>query len=276
MTHNIKTLIIGKNSNLSFHLDKYIKDTQLVSSLDVKTLLKSLANTKVNIIFNNFQSATKLNDLSLPSQYIYRSIQSTADTLELILKYNIKINKLIYTSSSAVYGNNIYGSESDQPLPLNLHATLKLSNEKLIEKFAIENKISYIITRVYNMYGGDDNFSVISKIIKASKTSENLTIVNNGNAIRDFIHIDDIVFVYKQILNSHYVGILNLGTGEGHSIKGIIDFLSNHSVTVNTTSITRDELKISTANNEKLLDVIGEYTFINLHNFILNTIKGKK
>lgn len=46
------------------------------------------------------------------------------------------------------------------------------------------------------MYGGNDNFSIISKIIKAYKNNEEL---NNGNAIRDFIHIEDVVDIYSKI-----------------------------------------------------------------------------
>jgi len=274
MINNLITLVIGKNSNLSIHLNNSLNNIVIVSTLEIKSYLKNFINTKINIIFNNFQSAIKLNDLSNPSEYIYRSIQSTADILELILKYNIQVNKFIYTSSSAVYGNNIYGSEIDQAFPLNLHATLKLSNEKLIEKFANENNIHYIITRIYNMYGGNDDFSVISKIIKASTNLENLMIVNKGNAIRDFIHIDDVVFIYKQILLSNYSGILNIGTGEGYSIKGILDFLANHNIFVKTTNIMREELKISTANNEKLLNLLGNYKFRNLHDFILSEVEG--
>ena len=275
MRNSNLTVIIGKNSNLSKYLYNSIENTVLIETLNLKNNLSSILdnNNKINIIFNNFQSATKLNDMSNPSKYIYRSIQSTADALEIIQSYTNQINKIIYTSSSAVYGNNIYGSESDQPLLLNLHASLKLANEKLIEKFSDDNKIEYIIIRLYNMFGGEDKFSVISKIINNYRDDDVLTIVNNGNAIRDFIHIYDIVKIYSKLLSSKYSGILNIGSGDGNSIKSILDFLFNHNIIIKTDTINRDELKISTSNNELLLELIGKYRFKDVNEYILEQIK---
>ncbi len=74
------------------------------------------------------------------------------------------------------------------------------------------------------MYGADDNFSIISKIIKAYKNNEELNIVNNGNAIRDFIHIEDVVDIYSKILDKKDIKILNIGSGNGSSIKKYFRF----------------------------------------------------
>ena len=220
------SIIIGKNSNLSIHLSAKLDNCVVVSARDVYSdinILSSFKDKKINIIFNNFQPAVELNSLTSSTQYINNSIVSTAKVLEYFEKSNI--NKIIYTSSSSVYGNNILCSEDDELKPMNLHASLKVANEKLIEKFSIEHKIDYTIARVFNMYGGDDNFSIISKIIKAVKNNEQITIVNNGNAIRDFIHIDDVVDIYIRLLEIKDIKILNVGTGNGTSIKNIIDFL---------------------------------------------------
>jgi len=264
------TIIIGKNSNLSKELSKNIENIILVSSLDVIDELNSISipkEKKVNIIFNNFQTATKLNNIENPIEYIERSIGVTAKVLDYIKDSSWNINKIIYTSSSSVYGNNILCHEQDELKPLNLHASLKISNEKLIEKFCIENRIDYTITRIFNMYGGDDKFSIISKIINSYKNDELLTIVNNGNSIRDFIHIYDVVMIYKVILEAKNINVINIGTGKGTSVRNIIDFLKNRGLILKTTTITRKELKISTADTQQLTKIYNQQ-FIQVEEYI--------
>ena len=184
-----KVIIIGKNSNLTNKLSNKLLDFSILSSREILSSCKILNELKeqldINIIFNNFQAAINLNKFDNLESYISNSIVVTSRILDFIKNNRIKVNKIIYTSSSSVYGNNILCKENDELKPMNLHASLKVSNEKLVEKFCMENSIDYTIARIFNMYGGDDNFSIISKIIKAYKNSEELNIVNNGNAIRD-------------------------------------------------------------------------------------------
>ena len=263
------TIIIGKNSNLSNNLYKKLINCFLVSSREVLesvSVLSEFKNKKINIIFNNFQPATELNNIDNSTRYIENSILSTSIVLEYFKDTNI--NKIIYTSSSSVYGNNILCRENDDLKPLNLHASLKVANEKLIEKYCAEKNIDYTIARIFNMYGGDDNFSIVSKIINMHFNHKELTIVNNGNAIRDFIHIDDVVFIYLIILNLSDVKTLNLGTGYGNSIKNILDYLSNNGINIETKNIYRDELKISTADTKLLFEITKKESFIKIEDYL--------
>lgn len=231
-------------------------------------ILDNLKDKNINIIFNNFQPASMLNDISNTEEYITNSIGITSKVLNFCKENKISINKIIYTSSSSVYGNNILCSEKDELKPMNLHASLKVANEKLIERFCIDNDIDYTIARVFNMYGGDDKFSIISKILKAYYTDTELTIVNNGNAIRDFIHIEDVVEIYSKLLNIKDIPILNVGTGEGNSVKNIIDFFYNHDKKLKIKNICRDELKISTADNRLLIEKLQKEKFVSIENYI--------
>ena len=274
----MKTLIIGKKSNLSQILYNKLDNIILISSQNSIEELNRIdfkSISKINIIFNNFQTAIKLNNVENPSEYIHRAITTTSLILSYIKNNNIIVNKIIYTSSSSVYGNNILCKETDRLNPLSLHSSLKISNEKLIEKFAIENKIDYTITRIFNMYGGDDNFSIISKIKKSYLEDSILTIVNNGNAIRDFIHIYDVVKIYKRILKLKDIPKINIGSGQNISIKNIINFLSNNNININMNNIFRDELKISSADISELLNIMGDIEFIKVENFLLEEILEK-
>lgn len=267
-----KVFIIGKGSNLSSFLSKKIINSKLISSREILTNIEELNvlkdNLPINIIFNNFQPATKLNEFVNLENYVVNSILTTSKVLDFIKNNQIVVSKIIYTSSSSVYGNNILCNENDELKPMNLHASLKVANEKLVEKFCIENSIDYTIARIFNMYGGDDNFSIISKIIKAYKNNEELNIVNNGNAIRDFIHIEDVVDIYSKILDKKDIKILNIGSGNGSSIKNILDFLNNHNIKIKTKNVQREEIKISTADVSKLKELFNKDEFLSVEDYL--------
>lgn len=273
----MKTLIIGKGSNLSNRLTNYIEETMLLSTQNILNRdvpWDNFKDEKINIIFNNFQKASMLNDLSDPVKYIEYSILSTSIVLENLAKYK-NINKIIYTSSSSVYGNNIFCKESDEIKPINLHASLKASNERLIEQFCALHEINYTIARVFNMYGGNDNFSVVSKIINSYMNDNTLNVANHGSAIRDFIHIDDVANIYKEILAIKNLPVLNIGTGEGVSIKNIIDHLRLNNIEIKTLNTSRNEIKMSTADNSLLLSNVEINSFTKVEDYILKTIKEK-
>lgn len=187
--NNAINIIIGKESNLSSALEKKESFISLSAREIIlnKEILKPYKKNKIKLIFNNFQPSVNLGNIKDYSEYIKRAILSTSIVLDY---FNPKqIVKIIYTSSSSVYGNNALCSEYDDVKIMNLHPALKLSNEKMIENYSSTFSIDYTIARVFNMYGGDDKFSIISKILDAYINNKTLTVVNNGSAIRDFIHI---------------------------------------------------------------------------------------
>jgi len=271
-------IIIGKSSNLSQALQCNIEYTYLISSLDIVSQLEKInfkLYNKVSIIFNQFQKSTLLYNIERPIDYINRSLVTTSIVLDFIKSKSIKINKIIYSSSSSVYGKNIDCSESSLTNPMSLAASLKISNEQLIKLFCENNNIDYTITRIFNMYGGNDSFSVISKIIHCSKNEKVLNLINNGESLRDYIHIDDVVFIYKQLLNMQSIPLVNIGTSNGKSILYILNILKENGIYIKTKSILRDELKVSIANNRLLLSILGKYKFYKLENYILSQIRNE-
>ena len=269
-------VIIGKRSNLSEKLSFFIDDVVLISSGSIVKELDGidwLKFNEVNLILNQFQPSSRLNDLSAPIDYINNSIVSTAVTLEYFKLNNIKLNKVIYTSSSSVYGSNESCNESDVINPLSLHSTLKAANENLVSKFCQEMNIDYTVARVFNMYGGGDSFSIVSKIIRTYRDDELLTIVNNGESIRDFIHINDVAHIYKKILTKKNFPIVNVASGEGVSVTSLLNVLRENKVILNTHNISLSEIHTSIADNSKLLSILDGYSFKKVSDYILDHIK---
>ena len=252
-----------------------MEDPIIISSSDcIKELEKInlLDFEKINIIFNNFQKSSLLNDISLPESYIYRSISSTSAILEYIKIKKIKVNRILYTSSGSVYGDNVFCKETDITNPVNLHSSLKISNEKLIKMFCEENHIDYIIARVFNMYGANDTFSVISRLHNSYKSNNIFNIINEGSSIRDFVHINDVVKIYKILLGNKNVGVINIGTGFGVSIKNILNFLKINKININTNNVKRDEISVSTADISKLREFIINYQFESINDYIIKEL----
>ena len=269
MTH--KTIVIGKHSNLSNHLVDKLNNATVVSSRDIMSdvnILSKYKDQEINLIFNNFQPAIKLNEMVNAEEYTMNCIGVTSKILNYCLTGNIKINKIIYTSSAAVYGDNKCSVETDELKPSSLHASLKVSNEKLIEKFCVDNKIDYTIVRLFNMYGGNDEFSIISKILLAIRKNKELTIINNGNSIRDFIHVQDVADIYVKLIDIKNVRVLNIGTGIGKSVKNIIKSFKKYDANISAKYIFLNEIKTSTANIEILSKLLNKKSFIQIEDYI--------
>ncbi|MEV9528519.1 NAD(P)-dependent oxidoreductase [Aliarcobacter butzleri] len=268
-------LIIGKRSNLTSHIENsYLNSVsfstdEIINNIDC---LNKFRNENIVILFNNFQAANKLSDTENIEKFVNRSITSTAKVLDYIKNFK-NIEKLIYTSSSSVYGDNKHCCEDDIPHPISLQASLKLSNEFFIKQYCNKHSIDYTILRVFNMYGGNDNFSIISKIIKSIKEKEILNLVNNGSGIRDFIHIDNVVEIILNILNIKSLPIINIGTGNKKSVKEIVDFLFSKNIEVNIKNIVNsNEIKVSIANIDKLKRIYKN-DFIKVEEYILKELK---
>ena len=269
MTH--KTIVIGKHSNLSNNLVDKLNNATVVSSRDIMSdvnILSKYKDQEINLIFNNFQPAIKLNEMVNAEEYTMNCIGVTSKILNYCLTGNIKMNKIIYTSTAAVYGDNKCSVETDELKPSSLYASLKVSNEKLIEKFCVDNKIDYTIARVFNMYGGNDEFSIISKILLAIRSNKEITIANNGNSIRDFIHVQDVVDIYVKLIDIKNVRVLNIGTGIGKSVKNIIKSFKKYNANISTKNILLNEIKTSTANIEILSKLLNKKSFIQIEDYI--------
>ena len=85
----------------------------------------------------------------------------------------LKINKLIYTSSSAIYGSINSKTPTKNDFNRNLYASTKLACESLVTNFCLKNKIKLIIMRPFNIYGENETFSFISRLIDAYKKKKN-------------------------------------------------------------------------------------------------------
>ena len=277
MTQNI---IIGKNSSLTESNSKNIKNCVIFSAnqINEKYLFDKINKIKkVNLIFNNFFPSKFLNDLN---HLNYK--QLTNLSLEKIFfifeKIPInKINKIIYTSSSAVYRlSESISSEKIDKFNRQLYSSFKLSAERMIMNFANKNDKDYFIMRLFNTYGDkNDQFSFVERIIKSKKNNTKITLINDGISLRDFIHLDDISKIYNLFLQKNFKkGIYDIGTGQGILIRDILELSQIKSENIKRLNKI-EELQSSIADNRKLLTQIPNFKFKNLTQYIKHSLKIK-
>ena len=277
MPHNI---IIGKKSYITQALTKFIRNAEIFSANELNKInIEDIrSKKKINLIFNNFYPSKKLNNLTFRdySEFEKLSIQKLTHILSKISPK--KINKIIYTSSASIYrlAENVDSEKKDE-FNRELYSAFKLASEKIILNYCSKNNLDYHIFRVFNSFGNpDDSFSFIEKIIKFKRKNKEILLVNNGNSIRDFIHVDDIGKIYSIFLKKKIrSGIYDLGSGNGYLIKDIISF-ANFSHKKIKKKNRLGEFHNSIADIKSLQKIIPNYKFKNLGIYIKKKLKIKK
>ena len=144
-----------------------------------------------------------------------------------------KIEQLIFSSSSAVYGQkNGMLSEEDECCPISPYGLSKLISEHYCKLFATE--VPSICLRYFNVFGARQNpngqyAGVVAKFSEQIKNNHPITIFGDGTQIRDFIGVENVVAANLKLamlpiteLNGQPV---NIASGKSISILELVDRL---------------------------------------------------
>lgn len=164
-----------------------------------------------------------------PNAYIDANIVGFLNLLECI-RHN-HVNKLVYASSSSVYGNNEktpFETNDRVDHPISLYAATKKSNELMAYTYSHLYNIQTIGLRFFTVYGpwGRPDMAMFL-FTDAILNDKPIKVFNNGNLSRDFTYIDDIITgVVKTIIepqpdNKPY-SLYNIGNG--NPVK-LLDFI---------------------------------------------------
>ncbi len=156
--------------------------------------------------------------LTHPETYVENNVVGFLNLLEFCRKHSC--SKLIYASSSSVYGNSPdVPSRETQPVdhPVSLYAATKKSNELMAFTYSYLYGIQTIGLRfftVYGPYGRPDMAPML--FAKAILHDTPIKIFNHGKLSRDFTYIDDITNGILKIVA--HPGIVNTDTKEAPSV----------------------------------------------------------
>lgn len=199
---------IGSNLILSLNKKKYEVHKLSIKNFDINNL--DFCNIDVLVHLGENPNRKEVNNFGL------NYLKERSSCLRKLLRFRFK--KIIYLSSSLVYGeNNVLPSKETD----NIHVDdFYLKNKIFNEKIILEN--NGLILRCGNVYGpGMSKVNLISDILKQLNKTDLIKVTNLG-PIRDYIHISDLIFAINNLLATNITGILNLGTGIGTSVEDLV------------------------------------------------------
>ncbi|WP_096185782.1 NAD-dependent epimerase [Evansella halocellulosilytica] len=162
---------------------------------DREALNHCFAKEQIDVVINLAAQAGVRYSLENPHVYIDSNIQGFTNILEACRHFDIK--HLIYASSSSVYGANVkmpFSTSDEVNHPISLYAATKKSNELMAHTYSHLYNIPTTGLRFFTVYGPygrpDMAYYSFTKNIVEGKT---IKVFNNGEMMRDFTYIDDIV-----------------------------------------------------------------------------------
>ena len=181
-----KLLTSNKNSNY-----KFIK----LDLEDKEEMLKLFENEKFDAVCNLAAQAGVRYSLTNPDAYMSSNIIGFMNILECCRHNNVK--NLSYASSSSVYGSNKklpFSTSDNVDHPISLYAASKKSNELMAHTYSHLFGISTTGLRFFTVYGpwGRPDMALFL-FTKAALEGKPIDVFNNGDMLRDFTYIDDIV-----------------------------------------------------------------------------------
>lgn len=160
--------------------------------------------------------------------YIKDNIEATQRILEFYKERSIK--KLVYASSSSVYGDVQLPMREDSPLrPLSPYGVTKLAGENLCYLYWKNYDIPMISLRYFTVYGPRQRPDMaIHKFINAILNKREITIYDDGTQMRDFTYVSDVVEANLAAAEKSIVGrVFNIGGSSEISVNMLIEKISH-------------------------------------------------
>lgn len=199
-----------------------------------------------------------------------------------------KIKKIIFSSSSEVYGEpiKIPMDENDKPIPITTYGISKFAAEEYIKAYSRNYGLQYTIFRLFNVYGEEQATDwVLPEFVNKAITNENIIIHGDGSQIRAFCYVTDVSNAFSLALDKANGQLINIGNNnEPISIKElaskIIRLAGSSSmvkfIPFEESKRNRNEIMVRIPNIEKAKKFLGYQPKISLEEGILKVIKKCK
>ena len=226
---------------------------------------------------------------------VVRSVENPYDSSDVNIRgtLNILISarelgniKIIYASSSSVYGSNpeLPRKEAMLPEPLSPYALSKFVGEHYCRIFHRAFNVRVVTLRYFNVFGKRQNAdsqyaAVVPKFINALSQNNSPTIYGDGNQTRDFTHVENVVCASLLACEKNEADgeIFNIGWGKRTSVNQLLSSLRKiMQVEVDPVHAKEraGDVKHSEASIEKAHRILGYEPEVGLEEGLKKTVSG--
>jgi UDP-glucose 4-epimerase len=173
--------------------------------------------------------------------YTTNNVDATQRLLEHLV--DRKIEKLVYASSSSVYGDlvQIPMTENALPQPVSPYGVTKLAAEQLCYLYFANYAVPTVSLRFFTVYGPRQRPDMgFHRFIRAVLTGQPITLYGDGEQTRDFTYVADIVAAMMAAGDRGRPGaVYNIGGGSRVSINQVFEMIGR--ITGRTPNIRRED-----------------------------------
>ena len=274
--------------NLSFGKVENLKNPNhenlTIIKNDLNTLNLDEILVDVDYIFHLAAMASVQSSIVNPIKCNENNVNSTVKLLTAAKEQNIK--KIVFSSSSAVYGNNTNMplKENELMAPTSPYASSKATCELYLQAFNESYGLKSIALRYFNVFGPKQNknseyAAVIPNFIDAMLNNKQPIIYGDGEQTRDFIFVKEVAKANIAAAKSNYTGPVNVATGKKLTInqlyKIIADYL-NWDLKPKYLNERKGDIRHSIANINNLSKINFKIDSSNFKNQINETIQWFK
>jgi UDP-glucose 4-epimerase len=195
---------------------------------------------------------------------------------------------VVYASSAAIYGDTdgAIATEDRQPKPLTAYGMDKLGSELHASIGWHVHQVPSFGCRFFNVYGPRQNPSspysgVVSIFLDCAMAQRELTINGDGEQLRDFIYVDDIVVRLLAAMNllqrKRGAYLANFCTGQGTSILGLARLVADlvpAPVRIRHASARIGDIRYSVGRADHANDLLGMQDHVPLNSGLRHTFNS--
>ena len=225
----IDDLSTGRKENIDSLIEKDNVRFIMGSILDLNLLQEAFGG--VDFVFH--LAALPSVPRSIKDPQTTNEVNITGTLNVLLAARDNKVKKVIYSSSSSVYGDTpILPKKEDLPAcPQSSYAVTKLCGEYYCQVFQQVYQLNTVCLRYFNVYGPrqDPNSqyaAVIPSFISRALAGKPPIIFGNGEQTRDFTFVKDAVVASILAVDRDATGVFNIGSGNRTSINDLAQLIA--------------------------------------------------
>lgn len=163
--------------------------------------------------------------------YVRENVEATQRLLEAA-KQSPRLQRLVYASSSSVYGDaeSYPTPETARPQPVSPYGVTKLAAEHLCCLYAANFGVPAVSLRYFTVYGpGQRTDMAFTRFVRAAVLDEVISIYGTGEQLRDFTFVDDVVQANLMAAAGDLTpgSVFNVAGGSNVSVNQTLDLLGS-------------------------------------------------